>query len=109
MFTEKQLEGLENKFSEKKYLSVPDRMELAGRLELSETQVKTWFQNRRMKCKKQQQQQVVNDNTEEEEEEDDGDREEEEEEEEEISSKRRHLDTVGMTTLLDNADGHLSS
>ena len=55
VFTEKQLEGLELKFNEKKYLSVPDRMELANRLELSETQVKTWFQNRRMKCKKQQQ------------------------------------------------------
>lgn len=55
VFTEKQLEGLEFKFAEKKYLSVPDRMELANRLELSETQVKTWFQNRRMKCKKQQQ------------------------------------------------------
>lgn len=54
VFTEKQLEGLETKFTDKKYLSVPDRMELAGRLELSETQVKTWFQNRRMKCKKQQ-------------------------------------------------------
>lgn len=54
VFTEKQLEGLESKFVEKKYLSVPDRMELASRLELSETQVKTWFQNRRMKCKKQQ-------------------------------------------------------
>ena len=54
VFTEKQLEGLESKFADKKYLSVPDRMELAGRLELSETQVKTWFQNRRMKCKKQQ-------------------------------------------------------
>ena len=54
VFTEKQLEGLESKFAEKKYLSVPDRMELASRLELSETQVKTWFQNRRMKCKKQQ-------------------------------------------------------
>lgn len=53
VFTEKQLEGLETKFAEKKYLSVPDRMELASRLELSETQVKTWFQNRRMKCKKQ--------------------------------------------------------
>ncbi len=54
VFTEKQLEGLESKFNDKKYLSVPDRMELASRLELSETQVKTWFQNRRMKCKKQQ-------------------------------------------------------
>ena len=54
VFTEKQLEGLEAKFADKKYLSVPDRMELAGILELSETQVKTWFQNRRMKCKKQQ-------------------------------------------------------
>lgn len=54
VFTEKQLDGLESKFADKKYLSVPDRMELAGRLELSETQVKTWFQNRRMKCKKQQ-------------------------------------------------------
>ncbi len=54
MFTKKQLEGLELKFAENKYLSVPDRMELAARLELSKTQVKTWFQNRRCKCKKQQ-------------------------------------------------------
>lgn len=53
VFTEVQLEGLESKFAEKKYLSVPDRMELASSLDLSETQVKTWFQNRRMKCKKQ--------------------------------------------------------
>jgi len=54
MFTKKQLEGLELKFAENNYLSVPDRMELVARLELSETQVKTWFQNRRCKCKKQQ-------------------------------------------------------
>jgi hypothetical protein len=53
VFTEMQLEGLETKFAEKKYLSVPDRMELASSLDLSETQVKTWFQNRRMKRKKQ--------------------------------------------------------
>ena len=95
VFTEKQLEGLENKFSEKKYLSVPDRMELAGRLELSETQVKTWFQNRRMKCKKQQQQQVPSENVEGDEE----DEEEEEEEEEEASAiKRQRLEVVGNST-----------
>ena len=40
-------------FQIQKYLSVPERMELAGMLSLSETQVKTWFQNRRMKWKKQ--------------------------------------------------------
>ena len=53
VFTEKQLEGLEQIFSEKQYLNVPERMELARRLELCEVQVKTWFQNRRAKAKKQ--------------------------------------------------------
>lgn len=52
VFTSKQLAGLEKAFTDKKYLSVPDRIKLAMELELSDTQVKTWFQNRRMKEKK---------------------------------------------------------
>ena len=53
VFTELQLMGLERKFEVKKYLSTPDRMELADSLGLTQLQVKTWYQNRRMKWKKQ--------------------------------------------------------
>lgn len=48
-----QLLGLERKFEAHKYLSTPDRVELAKSLGLSQLQVKTWYQNRRMKWKKQ--------------------------------------------------------
>ena len=48
-----QLMGLEKKFEAHKYLSTPDRMELAKSLGLTQLQVKTWYQNRRMKWKKQ--------------------------------------------------------
>ncbi len=37
----------EKSFDKQKYLSVQDRQELAAKLNLSDTQVKTWFQNRR--------------------------------------------------------------
>ncbi|ESO89494.1 hypothetical protein LOTGIDRAFT_125190 [Lottia gigantea] len=53
VFTELQLMGLEKKFESHKYLSTPDRIELAETLGLSQIQVKTWYQNRRMKWKKQ--------------------------------------------------------
>ena len=43
---------LEREFAEHKYLSTPQRTKLADRLGLNQTQVKTWFQNRRMKWKK---------------------------------------------------------
>jgi hypothetical protein len=46
-FTDNQLNSLEKSFERQKYLSVQDRMELAARLNLSDTQVKTWYQNRR--------------------------------------------------------------
>lgn len=47
-----QLIGLEKRFENQKYLSTPDRIQLAEFLGLSQLQVKTWYQNRRMKWKK---------------------------------------------------------
>lgn len=46
-FTHAQLAYLERKFRVQKYLSVADRSDVAEALNLSETQVKTWYQNRR--------------------------------------------------------------
>jgi len=46
-FTDHQLSVLEQNFDRQKYLSVHERSELATRLHLSDTQVKTWYQNRR--------------------------------------------------------------
>uniref|UniRef100_A0A663F8B3 BarH like homeobox 1 n=1 Tax=Aquila chrysaetos chrysaetos TaxID=223781 RepID=A0A663F8B3_AQUCH len=52
-FTDHQLAQLERSFERQKYLSVQDRMELAASLNLTDTQVKTWYQNRRTKWKRQ--------------------------------------------------------
>jgi Homeodomain len=52
-YSAKQLERLENEFKQDKYLSVSKRMELSKCLNLTEVQIKTWFQNRRTKWKKQ--------------------------------------------------------
>jgi len=53
-FSDLQLEALERQFDRLKYLTVQDRTDLAQRLGLSDTQVKTWYQNRWTKWKRQQ-------------------------------------------------------
>merc|ERR1712012_1365362 len=52
-FSDGQLQLLESTFEQHKYLSVEERGSLARKLGLSDTQVKTWFQNRRTKWKRQ--------------------------------------------------------
>ncbi|ETN76932.1 homeobox domain protein [Necator americanus] len=52
-YTARQLEKLECEFQTDKYLSVQKRIQLSRSLNLTETQIKTWFQNRRTKWKKQ--------------------------------------------------------
>lgn len=53
-YSSDQLSELENFFKTTRYLSRPNRIEMAKRLKLNERQVKIWFQNRRMKEKRDQ-------------------------------------------------------
>jgi len=53
VFSRRQVFELEATFAASRYLSSIDRCRLADRLQLSETQVKIWFQNRRNKWKRQ--------------------------------------------------------
>ncbi|XP_064603184.1 hematopoietically-expressed homeobox protein hhex-like isoform X2 [Liolophura sinensis] len=51
-FSNDQTVELEKKFETQKYLSPPERKRLAKVLQLTERQVKTWFQNRRAKWRR---------------------------------------------------------
>ncbi|KAK3094031.1 hypothetical protein FSP39_023183 [Pinctada imbricata] len=49
VFSNLQRKGLEKRFEVQKYVTKPDRRQLAAMLGLTDAQVKVWFQNRRMK------------------------------------------------------------
>ncbi|NXJ03863.1 NKX26 protein, partial [Odontophorus gujanensis] len=55
LFSQTQVLELERRFKQQKYLSALEREHLANVLQLTSTQVKIWFQNRRYKCKRQRQ------------------------------------------------------
>lgn len=52
LFSTHQIQTMEKEFTKCRYVTESRRAELASDLNLTETQVKTWFQNRRTKSKK---------------------------------------------------------
>ncbi|XP_075986717.1 uncharacterized protein LOC142983623 [Anticarsia gemmatalis] len=52
LFSQTQVHALEVRFRNQRYLTAPEREQLAVTLNLSPTQVKIWFQNRRYKSKR---------------------------------------------------------
>uniref|UniRef100_A0A8D2CP27 Homeobox protein DBX2 n=1 Tax=Sciurus vulgaris TaxID=55149 RepID=A0A8D2CP27_SCIVU len=59
VFSEDQRKALEKMFQKQKYISKTDRKKLAINLGLKESQVKIWFQNRRMKWRNSKEKEVL--------------------------------------------------
>ncbi|XP_038610207.1 homeobox protein DLX-4 [Tachyglossus aculeatus] len=52
IYSNLQLQALNQRFQQTRYLALPERAELAAQLGLTQTQVKIWFQNKRSKFRK---------------------------------------------------------
>lgn len=52
LFSQQQVQAMEDEFTRHRYITENKRAELSSELGLTETQVKTWFQNRRTKWRK---------------------------------------------------------
>ncbi|XP_075711144.1 homeobox protein DBX2 [Rhinoderma darwinii] len=59
VFSDDQRKALEKMFQKQKYISKADRKKLAVNLSLKESQVKIWFQNRRMKWRNSKEKEVL--------------------------------------------------
>ncbi|XP_052791775.1 homeobox protein Hox-A5-like [Mya arenaria] len=53
VYTEQQRKGLERAFEQNKFIPIKTKVELAKKLDLSDRQIKIWFQNRRAKERRQ--------------------------------------------------------
>ncbi|XP_055343961.1 homeobox protein ceh-30-like [Paramacrobiotus metropolitanus] len=59
VFSDLQRQRLEDRFQTQKYISKPDRKKLSETLGLKDSQVKVWFQNRRMKWRNSQERELL--------------------------------------------------
>uniref|UniRef100_A0A3Q0RYY7 H2.0-like homeobox protein n=1 Tax=Amphilophus citrinellus TaxID=61819 RepID=A0A3Q0RYY7_AMPCI len=110
VFSNLQRKGLEKRFEIQKYVTKPDRKQLAAMLGLTDAQVKVWFQNRRMKWRHSKEAQAQKDKEKDEKGEknlsDSGGREPKEQLESECESEGRS-ECESDEAEEESADGHL--